>query len=90
MTLNMRPSGLVLEKKQILAWYDTTFAYVCLTMFSLGAMVFSLVGIQVARDVQGFARYAWIPYLLLVMSALLVITSIVRLLRRMFVKYRSL
>ena len=89
MALNMRPSGLILEKKQILAWYDTTTVYICLALFSLGTAVFSLVGIQVTKDVPKFSGYAWIPRSLLIMSAVLITFCCARLLKRGVDKYRS-
>jgi len=72
-----------------LAWYDTTVVYVCLALFSLGTGGFSLVGIQVAKDVPKFSGYAWIPRSLLIMSAVLITFSCVRLLKRVVDKYRS-
>lgn len=89
MALNMRPSGLVLEKKQILAWYDATPVYIFLGLVSLGTAIFSLVGIQVSGEVPEFVRYAWIPITLLTMSAVLAVFSAVRLLKRMVDKHRE-
>lgn len=89
MALNIRPSGLVLEKKRILAWHDTTLVYVVLALFSMGTVIFSLTGIKVALDAAEYAEYVWIPKLLLVMSAVLLVFSVFRLLRRGFLRFRE-
>lgn len=89
MALNMRPSGLVLEKKQILAWYDTTPVYICLVLLAMGTAIFSLVGISVALDVPEYRKYVWAPKLLLAMSAVSTFISGVRLIKRMVEKFRE-
>jgi hypothetical protein len=88
MALNMRPSGLILEKKQILSWYETTPVYIILVLFSLGTLIFALTGLGVAREIPGFEKYVWAPRLLLGLSAVLIATVGFRLLKRAFVKYR--
>ena len=89
MALNMRPSGLLLEKKQILSWYETTPVYIILALFSLGTLIFSLTGIRVAMEIPDFERYVWIPRLLLALSALLILFSSVHLIKRMIDRYRA-
>ena len=88
MALNMRPSGLLLEKKQILSWYETTPVYIVLVLFSVATLIFSLMGIRVATEIPGFEKYVWVPRLLLTLSAVLIAALGFRLLKRMFVKYR--
>ena len=89
MALNMRPSGLVLEKKQILPWYDTTLVYLCLALFAMGTAIFSLTGIHVAQGTPGFSKYVWVPRLLLIMSVVLVCSCGLRLLFRLFLRLRD-
>jgi len=89
MALNMRPAGLVLEKKRILAWYDSTAFYIILALFSLGAAIFSLTGIKVALVAPGYHKYIWVPEMLLVMSLILMVSSSVRLIRRMVARLRE-
>lgn len=88
MALKMRPSGLILEKRQILPWYDATPVYIGLVLFALGTAIFSLVGIDVARETARFVSLVWIPRLLLVLSVILIVCSGVRLLRRLVDRYR--
>ncbi len=85
----MRPSGLVLEKKRIPAWYDTSPVYVGLFLFALATAVFSLTGIKVAHDTPEYNRYVWVPCLLLAMSTLLMVTGGFRLLHRIYSKLRD-
>lgn len=89
MTLNMRPRSLVLEKKRIVAWHDTVPAYIILALFSLGTVLFSVTGIKVARECPEYSQYAWVPWLLLVMSVVIFIASVSRLLHRMILTLRE-
>ena len=89
MALNMRPSGLVLEKKRISAWYDTSPVYLGLILFALATAVFALAGIKVGRDTPEYSRYVWVPYLLLAMSSLLMVSGGFRLIYRIYLKLRD-
>jgi len=86
MTLRMRPSGLVLEEKRILAWHDTTAAYAVAALFCLIVMVFSTIGFLAAGDIPEYNKYAWVPEILLVLSAFLFFFSVARLIRRLIAK----
>jgi hypothetical protein len=87
--LKIRPSGLVLEKKRILAWHDTNVVYIGLALFSGITAIFSMVGIGVALNVSEYGRYVWIPELLLGMSLVLLAPSVFRLLQRMVLEFRD-
>ena len=89
MALNVRPSGLVLEKKRILAWYDTTPVHIVLALFCSGTAVFALTGISVALETPEYCKYAWVPKLLLAMSVVLIFSSGFRLLQRIYIKLRE-
>jgi hypothetical protein len=55
----------------------------------MGTAIFSLTGVKVALDAPEYTEYAWIPKLLLVMSAVLLVVSVFRLLRRMMARFRE-
>ncbi|MEW6076984.1 MAG: hypothetical protein AB1724_04145 [Thermodesulfobacteriota bacterium] len=87
--LTIRPSGLVLKRKRILAWHDTNMVYIGLTLFSAGTAIFSISGIQVALNVPGYGPYIWVPKLLLGMSLVLMGPSVFRLLQRIIIELRE-
>jgi len=89
MALKMRPSGLVLEERKILAWYDTTPVYSGLAFLSLGTVILSLTGIKVARDIAAYNKYVWVPYLLLGLSTVLAFFCGSRLSYRLFLRFRD-
>ena len=88
MALYMRPGGLTLEKKRIEVWHDTVPVYIATFLFCLGTLVFSLFGIKTALQLPDCRRYAWVPEMLLILSAVLLVPSAYRLLRRLFLKLR--
>lgn len=56
---------------------------VSLALLALSALlVFGLIGLSVARAEEAFRGYAWVPRLLVIASAGLILTTLVRLLRR--------
>lgn len=85
----MRPRGLVLEEKRIVAWHDSLPAYIVMALFCLGTVIFSVFGIKTALALPEYRQYAWVPWILLVMSVVLLVASACRLLRRVFLKLRE-
>lgn len=56
-----------------------------LALSALGALlVFGLIGLSVARAEEAFHGYAWVPRLLVIASAGLILTTLARILRRRF------
>lgn len=89
MTVTMHSGSLLSEKKRILAWHDTTAVYVGMALFTTGAAVFSLIGIGVALNTSEYGKYAWVPRTLLVLSAVLLVASVSRLCRRIYLRLRD-
>lgn len=71
-----------LFRKVILPWYDTDAACILTGIFMMFVFGFALAGISVANEMPEGARHVWLPGLLLALSALGVVTVLVRLCRR--------
>ena len=69
-------------RKAIIPWYRATKAYIFLIIFMLLVFLFALTGIAVAREYHSYRGYVWVPAVLLVMSAGMIITTTARLIKR--------
>jgi Mg2+ and Co2+ transporter CorA len=54
--------------------------------FMLLALVFGLVGVSVTREVEQYHDYVWVPLVLVVLSTGVMISAIIRLIRRHYLK----
>ncbi|MGD8960720.1 MAG: hypothetical protein PVI27_12805, partial [Desulfobacteraceae bacterium] len=79
---NMKLDQNPVFRKIIVPWYDSEHA--CLTSmgFLAAAAIFAAVGLSVTREDPAYAAYAWVPGLLLVLSAATFISMGIRLLLR--------
>jgi hypothetical protein len=78
----MRLSQNPLFRKEITPWYDSEVACSIVLLVMLLVVVFSLVGLSVARENPEFNQHAWVPFLLLVLSLAVIISTVVRLIQR--------
>ena len=69
-------------RKVILPWYDTDAVCVLAVVFMLAVFGFSLAGLSVASEMPDAGKYAWVPFVLLVLSAVGAAAISMRLLRR--------
>lgn len=69
-------------RKAIIPWYRATKAYIFVIIFMLLVFLFALTGIAVAREYHSYRGYIWVPAVLLVLSAAIIITTTVRLIKR--------
>ena len=72
------------EKEVVFSWHDINAVYIIAAVFALGVFLFSLAGIRVALEVPEYSAQAWVPWLLLVMSGIVLASSIIRLFKRMY------
>ena len=71
-----------LFRKAILPWYDTDAACILTGAFMLLVFAFSFAGIAVALEAPENRGHIWVPGTLLVLSAVVAASAIIRLLRR--------
>ena len=71
-----------LFRKSISPWYDSEAICIGIIIFMLIVFVFGCIGISVAREEAEFHGYVWIAVLLVVMSAAVIFSTIIRLIKR--------
>jgi uncharacterized membrane protein len=69
-------------RKPVIPWYQSKTAYSLTIVAMLIFFLVGLVGISVAREYEVYSSYIWVPALLVILSGCLVITNIIRLVRR--------
>jgi uncharacterized membrane protein YjjB (DUF3815 family) len=69
-------------RKPVIPWYQSKLAYSCTIAFMLVVFLVGLVGISVTREYEAYSVYIWLPALLVILSGGLIITNIIRLIRR--------
>ena len=69
-------------RKPVIPWYQSKTAYSLTIAFMLVVFMVGLVGISVTREYALYNGYIWVPALLVILSGCLIITNIIRLIRR--------
>ena len=67
-------------------WYQSKMEYGLTITFMLLALLFGLVGISVTREIEQYHDYVWVPVVLVVLSTGVMISAIIRLIRRHYLK----
>ena len=69
-------------RKAIIPWYNSKTAYIILIIFMLLVFLFALAGISVSNEHPAYNGYVWVPVILLVFSAGIIIITMARLIKR--------
>jgi len=69
-------------RKAIIPWYNSITVYIIVIVFMLLVLLFALAGISVANEYPAYNGYVWVPVILLVLSAGIIITTMARLIKR--------
>jgi hypothetical protein len=69
-------------RKAVIPWYNSKTAYIIVILFLLLVFLFAMVGISVSKENPAYNGYVWVPILLLVLSAGIIIMTIARLIKR--------
>ena len=69
-------------RKAIIPWYNSTTAYIIMIIFMLLVFFFAMTGISVAKEYPEYQGYVWVPVILLVLSAGIIISATARLIKR--------
>jgi hypothetical protein len=69
-------------RKAVIPWYRSSKIYVFAIIFMLGVFLFGIAGISVAREIEAYSGYVWVPALLVAISAIMIISTTLRLIRR--------
>jgi hypothetical protein len=74
-------------RKLIVPWYDSETVCFIVIVFMLLVFLFSLAGVSVARDNTQHNAHLWLPILLVLLSGSVVITTVIRLIKRYRYRY---
>jgi hypothetical protein len=79
---SLRSSQNPLFRKVIRPWYDSETACYLVILLMLLVIAFSLAGIDVTREHPQYQRHVWVPVVLLILSLGVILSTIIRLIRR--------
>ena len=80
MSLDQNP----LFRKVIVPWYDTEKANYIVIVFMSLVFLFGIAGILEAVEKTEYNEYIWVPVLIVVMSAGVIVSIAIRLIKRYF------
>ena len=69
-------------RKIIIPWYHSRTAYLLVIFIMLLVLAFGMMGISVAGEKAEYLDYVWVPLALVFLSGIIILTTIIRLLRR--------
>ena len=78
----MRYDQKPVHRKLIVPWHDTETTCLLIIVFMLAVFLFAIAGISVAGESVAHRDKIWLPILLLILSASVIISTAVRLVKR--------
>ena len=63
-------------------WYDSEAVCTLVLVLMAAVLLFGFFGIRVARDNPAYHGYVWVPYLLVLMCLYVIISTVIRLIKR--------
>jgi putative effector of murein hydrolase LrgA (UPF0299 family) len=78
----MRYDQRPVHRKLIVSWYDSETACFIQIMFMLLVFLFALAGVSVAIEYVEHHAHIWLPILLVIMSAGVIVSTTTRLVKR--------
>ena len=78
----MRTGKTPLFRNVIVPWYDADSVCYGMIVLMAAILIFALFGIAAAGEVPAYRGYFWVPLLLSLLSAGVLVSTIVRLVRR--------
>ena len=82
----MPPIKIPVFRKTANPWYQSKMVYALTITFMVIMLFFGLVGISVTREIEQYHDYVWVPVVLVVLSTGVMISAIIRLIRRHYLK----
>ena len=67
-------------------WHQSKLVHGLAIAFMVLVLLFGLVGISVTREIEQYHDYVWVPAVLVVLSTSVMISAIIRLIRRHYLK----
>ncbi|MBC2716792.1 MAG: hypothetical protein HF978_15925 [Desulfobacteraceae bacterium] len=69
-------------RKAIIPWYASDTACLIKAVVMLVVVLFGLDGIKVARQIDAYNDYVWVPIMLFVLSVIVFVVNLIRLIKR--------
>ena len=82
----MPPIKIPVFRKTANPWYQSKMVYALTITFMVLVLLFGLVGISVTREIEQYRDYVWVPIVLVVLSTGVMISAMIRLIRRHYLK----
>ncbi|MGD2014939.1 MAG: hypothetical protein PVH37_16780 [Desulfobacterales bacterium] len=82
----MSPIKIPVFRKTANPWYQSKMVYALTIAFMVIVLLFGLVGISVTREIEQYNDYVWVPVVLVVLSTVVMISAIIRLINRHYLK----
>ena len=82
----MPPIKIPVFRKTANPWYQSKMVYGLTITSMVFVLLFGLVGISVTREIKQYQDYVWVPVVLVVLSAGVMISAIIRLIRQHYLK----
>jgi len=67
----------------IIPWYDSQKSCLLMILFMLLVFFFSITGVFAVGEYAEYNRYLWVPVLLCVMSGMVIVSTIIRMIKRL-------
>lgn len=74
-------------RKVIYPFYDSETACIVIIILMLLLLLFSIAGISVAREEPKYHGYVWVPVILLIMSAAILLPAAIRLTKHYLARF---
>ena len=74
-------------RKVIVPWYDSETACFLTIIFMGVVFLFALAGVSVARETVEYHGYVWVPVFLMAASAVVIVSTAIRLIKRYAYKF---
>jgi hypothetical protein len=82
----MSPIKIPVFRKTANPWYQSKMVYALTIAFMVIVLLFGLVGISVTREIEQYNDYVWVPVVLVVLSTVVMISAVIRLINRHYLK----
>ena len=86
----MRNSQNPLFRKVIAPWYDSELACIVIIVLMVPVLFFGGLGISAAQDHPDYQGIIWVPVILMLLSLFVLISTIIRLIKRSRRHYQNL
>jgi len=85
----MRLDQKSVHRKEMIPWYDSDYSHYIIIVFMFFIFLFGVQGVSVAKENADYNDFLWPPTIMLVMSGLLIISCVLRIVRRYIKKYQD-